>query len=196
MLQACQGDVHPENLIGSLWPAVQKSKAAPWKLALASCICEWVDHATARSLRPWKPFKQGYSFYHFHCSQSKEPRFCITWLLVSFPFPPYLLHHLPQPTKQDWLILPQRLAYSTSIHLEGAGQLLSGPRMLYFRVLGPYSPPLCLVKIFSALKCNCFMRLQSLRREAPDPCSLVFWFLLGQSVHTIKTTSTPKGGCV
>lgn len=26
MLQACQGNVHPENLIGSLWSTVEMSK--------------------------------------------------------------------------------------------------------------------------------------------------------------------------
>ena len=52
VLQACQGDVHPENLVGSLWAAFPESKAAPSRAALAVHVCERLGQVLpANSLR-------------------------------------------------------------------------------------------------------------------------------------------------
>lgn len=60
MLQACQGDVHPENLVGSLWAAFPESKAAPSRAALAVHVCERLGQVLpANSLRAARSRGQG-----------------------------------------------------------------------------------------------------------------------------------------
>ena len=47
VLQARQGNVYPENLVGSLWPAVWRSEAAPSGWPCLCCARDWVGHTTA-----------------------------------------------------------------------------------------------------------------------------------------------------
>lgn len=76
MLQACQGDVHLENLLVSLWPAVWMSKAAPWELAPAV-------HALAPSLALQKPLQAALWSFTASTALTGRPKVIYNQLLVS-----------------------------------------------------------------------------------------------------------------